>query len=145
MSVRPSDILLAGKLGPISYWLELRVMGITQCQEKSLSVMGITQCNGYPIGWKTRSDILLAGTQGNGYHSVWWVSLSVRKNHSVWWVSLSVRKNHSVWWVSLSVRKNHSVWWVSLSVRKNHSVWWVSRRRDSWLSIYSHLSYLPSH
>jgi hypothetical protein len=24
-------------------------------------------------------------------------------------------------------------------------VWWVSRRRDSWLSIYSHLSYLPSH
>jgi hypothetical protein len=33
--VHPSDILLAGKL---------RVMGITQCQEKSLSVMGITQC-----------------------------------------------------------------------------------------------------
>jgi len=35
MCVRPSDILLAGKL---------RVMGITQCQEKSLSVMGIIQC-----------------------------------------------------------------------------------------------------
>ncbi len=29
---------------PVSYWLELRVMGITQCQGVSLSVMGITQC-----------------------------------------------------------------------------------------------------
>jgi hypothetical protein len=46
-SVRPSSILLAGTQGNgynsvsgVSYWLELRVMGITQCQ-------------GYPIGWNS--------------------------------------------------------------------------------------------
>ncbi len=43
-SVRPSDILLAGTQSDILLAGKLRVMGITQCQEKSLSVMGITQC-----------------------------------------------------------------------------------------------------
>jgi len=42
--VRPSDILLAGTQSNILLAGKLRVMGITQCQEKSLSVMGITQC-----------------------------------------------------------------------------------------------------
>ncbi len=44
MSVRPSDILLAGTQSDILLAGKLKVMGITQCQEKSLSVMGITQC-----------------------------------------------------------------------------------------------------
>jgi hypothetical protein len=43
--VRPSTaILLAGTQSDILLAGKLRVMGITQCQEKSLSVMGITQC-----------------------------------------------------------------------------------------------------
>jgi hypothetical protein len=42
--VRPSDILLAGTQSDILLAGKLRVMGITQCQEKSLSVMGITPC-----------------------------------------------------------------------------------------------------
>jgi hypothetical protein len=40
--VRPSDILLAGTQSDILLAGKLKVMGITQCQEKSLSVMGIT-------------------------------------------------------------------------------------------------------
>jgi hypothetical protein len=43
-------------------------MGITQCQEKSLSIykrIGVCPSVQYPIGWKTRSDILLAGTQSD--------------------------------------------------------------------------------
>jgi hypothetical protein len=38
---KPGSLSVMGKLlgRPVFYWLELRVMGITQCQ-------GITQCNG---------------------------------------------------------------------------------------------------
>ncbi len=58
MSVRPD-------IGLSSYWLEkLKVMGITQCQEKSLSVSvppDIGLSSYWLDGWKT---------QGNGYHSV---------------------------------------------------------------------------
>ncbi len=67
MSVRPSDILLAGTQSDILLAGKLRVMGITQCQEKSLSVMGITQCQE-----KSLCD---------GYHSV--SGLFVRKTGSL--------------------------------------------------------------
>jgi hypothetical protein len=43
--VRPSTaILLAGTQSDILLAGKLKVMGITRCQEKSLSVMGITRC-----------------------------------------------------------------------------------------------------
>jgi hypothetical protein len=67
VSVRPSDILLAGTQSDILLAGKLRVMGITQCQEKSLSVMGITQCQE-----KSLCD---------GYHSV--SGLFVRKTGSL--------------------------------------------------------------
>ncbi len=87
VSVRPSDILLAGKL---------RVMGITQCQEKSLSVMGITQCL-----------VCLWGKQGP---SVQWVNSWVGCENFRW-EEKSLRVS-----VSLSVRVSLTVMGILLGV-----------------------------
>ncbi len=87
MYVRPSDILLAGKLSVMGITQcrekSLSVMGITQCQEKSLSVMGITQCQEKSL------SVMMGITQcqeksltcDDGYHSV--SGLFVRKTGSL--------------------------------------------------------------